>query len=120
MILLLLFCLLRRQPLEPHVFYVYVFCIHFYFQQPNTTPYRLALTFYLFSTITIHCRSNDLLNRHYSRLSFFSVIYFPNNTGERCVFNINFHIGKCDALNILLLLFCLYCCLLPVPHVIDC
>ena len=58
-----------------------------------------------FQQLQYICRSNDLLNREYSRLLFSYIIYFPNNTGERCVFIINFHIGKYDALNILLMLF---------------
>ena len=45
---------------------------------------------------------------------------FFNNTGERCVLVINQHIGKCDSLKILLLLFCLSFRLPLDPHVVDC
>ena len=73
-----------------------------------------------FQKLQYICRSNDILNRDYSQLLFSSITYFTNNTGKCCVFIINFHIGKCNAFNILLMLFCLYSRLSPIPHVVDC
>ena len=54
------------------------------------------------------------------RLLFSFITYFYNNTGERCVFFINQHIGKFGLLSILLLLFILSCSLLLNSHIVDC